>query len=204
MDPVQLPDPGGLAGTRWTDVAVVAETGSTNADLVARAAAGEPVDGAVLIAGHQRTGRGRHARVWQTPAGQLAVSAAIAVSPQQTSAIGWLSLLTGLAVRSAVRELTGVGVDRKWPNDVIVPSGRPGAGRKLSGILCEFTPTVGGGGTAVIGTGLNVDLSEIRPPIETAWSLAELTGTPADPTAVAVAYLRALSDVLVSWPDDLA
>lgn len=204
MNDGHLPDPGGLTGTRWTDITVVAETGSTNADLVARAAAGESVDGAVLIAGHQRSGRGRHARVWQTPPGQLAVSAAIGVSAQQTSAIGWLSLLTGLAVRSAVRELTGVDVDLKWPNDVLVPHGRPGAGRKLSGILCEFTPAVGGGGTAVIGTGLNLDLRGAHPPIETAWSLTDLTGVPADPTAVAAAYLRALSVVLEHWPADLA
>ncbi len=208
MNNLQLPEEPaltrGISGTRWTAVTVVAETGSTNADLVARAAAGDLVDGAVLIAGHQRTGRGRHSRVWQTPPGQLAVSAAITVPPEQTSAIGWLSLLTGLAVRSAVRDLTGVAVDLKWPNDVLVPAGRPGGGRKLSGILCEFTPVVGGGGVAVIGTGLNLDLSGAQPPIETAWSLTELTGGPADPTAVALAYLRALSAVLDRWPDDLA
>lgn len=201
-----LPDPDDLARatsrTRWREVAVVAETGSTNADLVARAdRPGAEVDGAVLIAGHQRTGRGRHARIWQTPPGQLAISAAVAVPAGATAAIGWLSLVTGLAVRRAVAELTGVEPDLKWPNDVLAPGG---AGAKLAGILCEFAPGAPeSGGIAVIGTGLNLDLTTAQPPIETAACLRSLAGRPVDPTAAAIAYLRALSEVLERWPHDL-
>ncbi|UQE76262.1 biotin--[acetyl-CoA-carboxylase] ligase [Gordonia sp. PP30] len=195
---------GSLAGTRWHDIHVIAETGSTNADLVARA--GEPgIAGTVLIAGHQRTGRGRHTRVWQTPPGQLAVSAAVPVTAGAAAAVGWLSLLTGLAVRAAVGEITGIRPDLKWPNDVLVPAGTPGEGKKLSGILCEFAPSghPDGGGIAVIGTGLNLDLTAARPPIETAACLRSLTGDVPDPTVVAIAYLRALSDLLTRWPSDL-
>ena len=43
---------------------VVDETGSTNADLIARAAAGDDIAGAVLIAEHQTAGRGRSGRTW--------------------------------------------------------------------------------------------------------------------------------------------
>lgn len=191
--------------SRWREVSVVEATGSTNADLVARAA-GEPgsaLDSVVLIAGHQRAGRGRHARTWQTPPGQLAVSAALAVESGQAPSIGWLSLLTGLAVRSAIAQVTGIDVDLKWPNDVLVPEGLPGAGRKLSGILCEFAPARGGGGTAVIGTGLNLDLTAAQPPIETAACLRSMTGAPVDATAVVVSYLRELSALLDRWPDGL-
>ena len=46
----------------WRRIDVVTETGSTNADLLARAAAGEDIDGAVLIAESQTSGRGRHGR----------------------------------------------------------------------------------------------------------------------------------------------
>ncbi|GAA4748464.1 biotin--[acetyl-CoA-carboxylase] ligase [Gordonia alkaliphila] len=199
-----LPDPVALAAaltdTRWREVAVVAATGSTNADLVARAGEGDAaVDGAVLIAGEQTAGRGRYARVWQTPPGQLAVSAALRVEAEQTPAVGWLSLLTGLAVREAVVEVTGVAVDLKWPNDVLVPAD----GRKLSGILCEFVPSPSGGGVAVIGTGLNLDLTQAQPRLETAACLRELTGGAVDPTALAAAYLRALSGLLDRWPAEL-
>lgn len=188
-----------LSGTRWNDVAVVDATGSTNADLVARAEASDDLlDGAVLIAGHQRSGRGRHARVWQTPPGQLAVSATVAVPTDATSAIGWLSLVTGLAVRRAVTELAGIAPDLKWPNDVLVPGGAPREGKKLSGILCEFVASPDGGGVAVIGTGLNVDLTAAE--IETAACLRTIAGRPVDATDFAAAYLNALSEVLESWP----
>ena len=207
MTATPLPDADALAResaeTRWREIEVVEATGSTNADLVARATAGEAVDGAVLIAGHQRTGRGRHTRVWQTPPGQLAVSAAVAVDAGHTAAVGWLSLLTGLAVRTAVGETTGVAVDLKWPNDVLAPEQTGGGGRKVSGILCEFVPAPGGGGVAVIGTGLNLDLTAAQPPIETATCLRSLTGAPVDPTALAGAYLRSLSALLRRWPDGL-
>lgn len=203
-----LPDQTGLEqalrGTRWRRIEVVAETGSTNADLAARADAGEDLDGQVRIAGFQSAGRGRHARLWQTPHGQIAVSAGVAVRPDQLPAIGWLSLLTGLAAAEAVLQVTGVRPDLKWPNDVLAPSTAAGAGKKLAGILSEFHPAGdSGGGAAIIGTGLNLDLTGAEPPIETAASLRELAGAPVDATELTAAYLRALSERLVRWPHDL-
>lgn len=49
---------------------VVESTGSTNADLLARHAAGADIDGAVLVAEHQSAGRGRLGRSWATPRGR--------------------------------------------------------------------------------------------------------------------------------------
>src|SRR3954470_13710961 len=57
-----------LAGTRFAHVQWVAETGSTNADLVALARAGAP-EGTVLVADHQTAGRGRADRTWTAPSG---------------------------------------------------------------------------------------------------------------------------------------
>src|SRR2546429_9993980 len=54
------------AGGLWRDLEVVESTGSTNADLLARALAGEP-EGAVLAAEEQRAGRGRMGRTWTSP-----------------------------------------------------------------------------------------------------------------------------------------
>ncbi|MGI6795556.1 biotin--[acetyl-CoA-carboxylase] ligase [Gordonia sp. PS3] len=184
-----------LSDTRWRAVEVIAETGSTNADLIARIDAGEDVDGIVLIAARQTSGRGRHARVWETPPGQLAVSAAIAVDADAIRSLGWLSLLTGLAVHDAVSALTGTGLELKWPNDVLAPGGG-----KLSGILSEFRLTGDGGGVAVIGTGLNLDLPAGSAP-DTAASISGLADAPVDQTRVAAAYLRALSERLADWPD---
>ncbi|ALG84268.1 biotin--[acetyl-CoA-carboxylase] ligase [Gordonia phthalatica] len=192
-----------LTGTRWTRIEVVAETGSTNADLLGRIDAGETVDGTVLISAKQTSGRGRHARVWETPAGQLAVSAAVRVRPDAIVHLGWLSLLTGLAVHDAVSEVAGTALELKWPNDVLAP----GRG-KLAGILSEFrliaAPDGGpAGGVAVIGTGLNIDLPAGTAP-NTAASIGDLVDGALDQTTVAAAYLRGLSERLDAWPDRIA
>ncbi|WOC11172.1 Bifunctional ligase/repressor BirA [Gordonia sp. MP11Mi] len=191
-----------LAGTRWHTVEVVAETGSTNADLIARAEDADLV-GTVRIAGFQSAGRGRHARVWKTPHGQLAMSAAVLVRPSDAEQVGWLSLLTGLAVRDALSAVAGVEAELKWPNDVLAPSGDAGPGGKLSGILSEFRPLPGGGGIAVIGTGVNVDLDPSSVENANAASVSGLAGRAVDGTEVAAAYLRALSDRLADWPEHI-
>src|SRR5687768_10300121 len=92
--------PGGL----WTSLAVVAETGSTNADLVAAARTGEP-EGAVLVAERQTAGRGRLGRQWESPAGAgLAVSLLLRPGAGvPVRRLGWLPLLTGVALVEAVR-----------------------------------------------------------------------------------------------------
>src|SRR5947208_9842948 len=88
---------------------VVTETGSTNADLLARAAAGEDIDGAVLIAESQTSGRGRNGRSWSTPPrSQVALSVGGGVGDVAGEAWGWLPLLTGVAAVDAVAEVTGL------------------------------------------------------------------------------------------------
>ena len=164
----------------WRRIDVVDETGSTNADLLARAAAGEDIDGAVLIAESQTAGRGRNGRTWTTPPGsQIALSAGVGVGAVPTDAWGWLPLLTGVAVVDAVAEVAGVTAGLKWPNDVLVGTG------KLAGILAEVAapePVV------VVGLGLNV--TEAPDPVAT--SLAML-GATVDRTVMADAVLRHLA-----------
>src|SRR6266567_45016 len=107
--------PGGL----WRDVEVAARTGSTNADLLARALGGEP-EGAVLAAEEQSAGRGRMGRSWVSPP-RAALTFSLLVRPAAVPPArrGWLSLLTGVAVAEAVTSVTGVQAKLKWPNDVL-------------------------------------------------------------------------------------
>ncbi|MCK5757220.1 MAG: biotin--[acetyl-CoA-carboxylase] ligase, partial [Mycobacterium sp.] len=88
-----------ISDTEWRRVEVVEETGSTNADLTSRAAAGEDIGGAVLLAEYQSAGRGRHGRSWSAPArSQLSMSVAVATEGVPPVGWGWLPLLTGLVV----------------------------------------------------------------------------------------------------------
>ena len=132
--------PGGL----WRDLEVVESTGSTNADLLARALAGEPA-GAVLAAEEQRAGRGRMGRTWTSPP-RAALTFSVLLKPAVPPARrGWLPLLTGVAVATAVTQVAGVETRIKWPNDLLT------ADAKLAGILAEAS-----GDAVVVGIGLNV------------------------------------------------
>jgi len=173
----------------WRRLDVVDETGSTNADLVARAAAGEDIAGAVLLAEAQTAGKGRHGRSWTTPPmAQVALSAGVAVDGVGPDGWGWLPLLTGVAVADAVRAAAGVDAGLKWPNDVLV------AGRKLAGILAE----VAAGPVIVVGLGLNVSLRAEEAPVDTATSLAML-GRPGDRNVLAAAVLENLAARVSDW-----
>ncbi len=143
--------PGGL----WRALEVRDRTGSTNADLLARAIKGAP-EGLVLAAEEQSAGRGRMGRSWVSPP-RAALTFSLLVRPAAVPPArrGWLSLLTGVAVASAVTAVTGVDTRLKWPNDVLAGEA------KLGGILAEAA-----GDAVVVGVGLNVSTepAELPPP----------------------------------------
>lgn len=155
-------------GGLWTALEVVASTGSTNADLLARAEVDTAApEGQVLVAEEQTVGRGRLGRTWTSvPGASLTFSALLRPATVPAAKRGWLPLLAGVAVATAVRSVTssgvsggpggasgagrdGGGIDAvlKWPNDVLVGD------RKLAGILAEQSPD---GSAVVVGIGLNV------------------------------------------------
>lgn len=181
-------------GDAWRTVDVVPETGSTNADLLARAAAGEDIAGAVLAAELQTAGRGRNGRQWFTPPHtQLAFSVGIAASTVPVDGWGWLSLIGGIAAVDAVARTTGTRVGLKWPNDVIAD------GAKLAGLLAEVVP---GGSTIVLGIGMNVGVTEFDfvagdglPPT----SLALLGAADPDRTELLIALLDELGTRIAAW-----
>ena len=129
----------------WTAIEVVASTGSTNADLLARARDGAP-EGVVLAAEEQSAGRGRMGRSWQSPPrAALTFSVLLKPAPVPPARRGWLPLLAGVAVAAAVRTVAAVDARLKWPNDVLVGEA------KLSGILAEAI-----GDAVIVGVGVNV------------------------------------------------
>ncbi|MTE11757.1 biotin--[acetyl-CoA-carboxylase] ligase [Nocardia aurantiaca] len=176
----------------FSAIEVVESTGSTNADLVARAA-DSSVDRLVLIAESQEHGRGRHDRQWVSPArAQIAMSVLVRVRGIDPAVLGWLPLLTGVAVVDALRSVGGVQAVLKWPNDVLVD------GRKLAGILAEVA-AVGADPAVVVGVGLNVSLTEAELPVPHATSLV-LAGAPEiDRTVLAQAMLREFARRFTAW-----
>jgi BirA family biotin operon repressor/biotin-[acetyl-CoA-carboxylase] ligase len=187
-----LARPGGL----WRDLEVVESTGSTNADLLARALAGEP-EGAVLAAEEQRAGRGRMGRTWTSPP-RAALTVSVLLKPAVPPARrGWLPLLAGVAVAAAVTGVTGVETGLKWPNDLLA------ADAKLAGILAEAA-----GDAIVVGIGLNVStepaelshlLAPTRPGALPATSLRAAGATALDRQELLLATLEELEYWYRAW-----
>lgn len=175
----------------WRCLDVVTTTASTNGDLVARALAGEEVDGVVLIAEHQTAGRGRNGREWSaTPGAQILLSVGVAADAVPTHAWGWLPLAAGVAVADAVSKVTGVEAMLKWPNDVLAGGG------KLAGILSEVMPSRT---RIVVGVGLNVTLRSAEVPHVDIASLLELGVEEPDRDRLVRQLLIELGTRVVDW-----
>lgn len=198
IDPAALKRELVRPGSRWRSVQVVAETGSTNADLSARARLGEE-PGAVLVTDYQTAGRGRQGRTWTAPPGTgIAMSVLVRPDGIDPSRWTWLPLLAGLAVSDGLRQGVDLPAVLKWPNDVLVGD------RKLCGILAERvqTPT---GPACVVGLGLNVNLAEADLPVPSATSLAlaaaelGVPGLVFERTTLITHILVSLDRILTRW-----
>src|SRR5215470_10052649 len=180
----------------WREIEVVPSTGSTNADLLARALRGEP-EGVVLAAEEQTAGRGRMGRTWTSPP-RAALTFSLLLNPAVPPARrGWLPLLTGVAVAAAVTEVAGVETRIKWPNDLLT------ADAKLAGILAEAS-----GDAVVVGIGLNVStepaelshlLAPARPGALPATSLRAVGATALDRAGLLLAILGELEHWYRAW-----
>jgi BirA family biotin operon repressor/biotin-[acetyl-CoA-carboxylase] ligase len=138
-------------------------TGSTNSDLVAAARIGAP-QGSVYFADEQLAGRGRANHGWVSTAGEgLYVS--VLLRPQcSASRLPLLPLASGLAAAEAIRTVSGVVIDLRWPNDLLISTPRTKSRplvtrvgpRKVGGILVESQSDGSAVAFAVIGIGINV------------------------------------------------
>lgn len=124
---------------------------STNATAAAMAVEGAP-SGTVVLAATQTAGRGRMQRRWQSPAGGLWFS----VIFQQVKLDGFhaFQLIAAASICEAVEDATGVRVEIRWPNDMMLD------GAKVGGILTEIVEAPQGH-AAVMGIGLNTNVDAI-------------------------------------------
>ena len=133
------------------------QTESTNvlARIMVEGGLGE---GLIVVADLQTQGRGRHDRKWHSPLGGLYFS--IVLKPRITDeAAPLLGFLAACAIVTKIREVLGLEVSLKWPNDILVGK------RKLGGILSE-TVSTNGSLLAVIGIGINQNVKKEDLPSE--------------------------------------
>ncbi len=168
---------------RW-----LADTGSTNDDVIAEARAGAP-EGLVIGADHQGAGRGRRGRRWVAAPGD-AILVSVLLRPRVAPVdAGFLPIVVAVAVADAL----GPDARIKWPNDVLIGD------RKVVGILCEMSADQEHVAWAVVGIGVNVaaapELDDAR------WRAGALheSGSRRPRADVLVDLLNALGDRYSGW-----
>jgi BirA family transcriptional regulator, biotin operon repressor / biotin---[acetyl-CoA-carboxylase] ligase len=133
-----------------------AVTGSTNADALADARGGAP-SGSVYLADEQLAGRGRGDHAWRSAAGGGLYVSVLLRPPVSAARLPLLPLAAGLAAAEAIRAVTGLTADLRWPNDVLLGP------RKAVGILVEAKTSGGAVDFAVVGIGINVHQRAFAP-----------------------------------------
>jgi BirA family transcriptional regulator, biotin operon repressor / biotin---[acetyl-CoA-carboxylase] ligase len=169
----------GASPAGW-HVTHVAETGSTNTDLMAAAAADAP-DRSVLVTSHQTAGKGRLDRTWDAPPGANLLVSVLFRSGFDPSNPHSLTQAVAVAAARTAEALGGRRPDLKWPNDLLLD------GAKLGGILAQSSLTAGQM-CVVVGMGLNLGWA---PP-----EAARLAGV--TPTEFLPAWLATLSETIGS------
>ena len=135
-------------------------TDSTNNDALEAARGGAP-HGSVYFADAQRAGRGRGDHGWRSAAGEgLYVSVLLRPAVALTH-LPLLPLAVGLAAADAIHAVTGMAVDLRWPNDLLLGD------RKVGGILVEAKTEGGKVAFAVAGIGINVHQRGFEPGLAT-------------------------------------
>jgi BirA family biotin operon repressor/biotin-[acetyl-CoA-carboxylase] ligase len=143
-------------------------------------------EGTVAVADVQTAGRGRLGRTWEAPP-RSAVLVSVLLRPSADRPLPQLALVAGVAVADALEELTGLSVQIKWPNDVMLRR------TKVAGILAEARESA-----VVVGIGVNVNQTREQLP-NRGGSLRTATGLEWDRDAVLDAVLGALGTRYEQW-----
>jgi len=135
------------------------KTDSTNTVALRLAAEGEP-HGTLVLAEEQTAGRGRLGRAWhseKTSGIYLSLILRPPLGPQQAPL---LTLAAGLAAHDAVKEVTGLKVELRWPNDLLI------GGKKFCGILTEMQAEATRLHYVIVGIGINVNHARLPAELE--------------------------------------
>ena len=163
--PLELLDSEQIPSSPWP--ALIHQTlDSTNAEALRAIGRGEAAPFAVL-AEQQSAGRGRRGRKWVSPfAENIYFSLVLRIEGGMRQLEG-LSLVVGLAVLNALRDIGTSNAGLKWPNDVLVGS------KKIAGILLELVGDPADVCHVVLGIGINVNMKATEE-VDQAWTSVRL------------------------------
>lgn len=182
--PLELLDPELLRDCVWPSH-IHHSLDSTNAEALRMVGQGVAAP-FVVLAERQTAGRGRRGRNWVSPfAENIYYSLVLPVMGGMRQLEG-LSLVVGLAVLNALREVGVSGGGLKWPNDVLVGN------KKIAGILLELVGDPADVCHVVLGIGINVNMRSSSA-VDQAWTSAYLeAGRTMDRNALVMALNESL------------
>ena len=129
----------------------IESTNTTALELAAKGAA----HGTIVVAEEQTAGRGRFGRTWYSERSSGIYTSIILRPPLAPAVAPVLTLMAAVAAHQAISTTTGLPVDIRWPNDVLVD------GKKVCGILTEMSAEVDRLHAVVLGIGINVNHREM-------------------------------------------
>jgi BirA family transcriptional regulator, biotin operon repressor / biotin---[acetyl-CoA-carboxylase] ligase len=145
------------------------------------------------VAYAQSAGRGRFGRTWFSPAGAGLYASVVCRDP---AAAPLLTLAGGVAVAEGIRSATGLPVQIKWPNDIVVADQIGARRRKLAGILAEASSGADGLQYVILGFGINMRPAAYPAELaDRATSIETELGRPVDGAFVLADTLAALAGV---------
>ncbi|MEW6652528.1 MAG: biotin--[acetyl-CoA-carboxylase] ligase [Bacteroidota bacterium] len=107
--------------------------------------------GTVMLAEHQKHGRGRKNREWYSNSGQNLTFSILLKGEFKQEQVNLINLGAAVSVAQAMENLFQLNVELKWPNDVLIHK------KKICGILLESTSKGENLSRIVVGIGINVN-----------------------------------------------
>ncbi|MCK1793244.1 bifunctional biotin--[acetyl-CoA-carboxylase] ligase/biotin operon repressor BirA [Pseudomonas violetae] len=139
---------------------------STNAEALRAIERGQATP-FLVVAERQTAGRGRRGRKWVSPFAENVYYSLVLRIEGGMRQLEGLSLVVGLAVMQALRELGASNAGLKWPNDVLVGQ------KKIAGILLELVGDPADICHVVLGVGINVNM-QMTDEVDQQWTSMRL------------------------------
>ena len=184
----------------WFNVKVLDVVDSTNDYLKKEAVGGYP-HASCVVTNIQTHGKGRRGRQWQSALGENLTFSFLWRFTKGAAALSGLSLVVGVAIIRSLKKINIHPALLKWPNDVLIKE--DGIFKKLAGILIELQGDMDGQSTAIIGVGINLNLSkkQIAKIDQPATSLIKWTNEIVNPNDFLAIIIRDLAEVLAVFEE---
>jgi|TARA_B110000971_G_scaffold16277_1_gene15036 BirA family biotin operon repressor/biotin-[acetyl-CoA-carboxylase] ligase len=182
------------------NITVLDVVDSTNNYLKKVATNGHP-HASCVAANIQTHGKGRRGRQWQSALGENLTFSFLWRFTKGAAALSGLSLVVGVALIRSLKKLNVHQALLKWPNDILIQD--DGVYKKLAGILIELQGDMDGQSAAIIGVGININLSkkQVAKIDQPAVSMKQCIDESIDPNNFLAIIIKDLAEVLAIFQD---